>query len=278
MHKQTNKQTRTNQPLKMSSAKSTEILEQHSHSSQIMFNNEIEEVDDSIETINHQQQHHLDDIIGNEIEQESCVYVAVGKSNTSMEALSWTLNNLFTITHSTNTILYLIHVFPEIKHIPNPLGVGMVPRNQVSGEQVESYMDQEKDKRRQLLHKFLQSCSLSKVKVDTILIESDLVAKAILDLIPILQITNLIIGANKSHLRKSKSKKGSGGVGDQVLKSAPESCKVRIICEGKEVNEQMMLSSPSPQIFTATNSVNNDASVNTKENDSVLCCLKPKFK
>jgi len=81
------------------------------------------------------------------------------------------------------------------------VGVGMVPRNQVSAEQVESYMDQEKDKRRQLLHKFLQSCSISKVKVDTILIESDLVAKAILDLIPILQITNLIIGANKSHLR-----------------------------------------------------------------------------
>lgn len=177
----------------------------------------------------------------------------------------------------------------------------MVPRNQVSVEQVESYMEQEKDKRRQLLHKFLQSCSLSKVKVDTILIESDFVAKAILDLIPILQINNLIIGANKSHLiryvymyvlfylfrvvrnqtlisfmnRKSKSKKGSGGVGDQVLKSAPESCKVRIICEGKEVNEQMMLSSPSPQIFTATN---DDTFVNTKENDSVLCCFKPKFK
>lgn len=74
--------------------------------------------------------------------------------------------------------------------------------------------------------------------------------------------------------RKSKSKKGSGGVGDQILKSAPESCKVRIICEGKEVNEQMMLSSPSPQIFTATN----DTFVNTKENDSVLCCFKPKFK
>jgi len=78
--------------------------------------------------------------------------------------------------------------------------------------------------------------------------------------------------------RKSKSRKGSGSVGDQVLKSAPESCKVRIICEGKEVNEQMMLSSPSPQIFTTTNSVNNDTFVNTKENDSVLCCFKPKFK
>lgn len=87
----------------MSSAKSTAIM--------LNNNNEIEEVDDSIET--------FDD---DEIEQaaESCVYVAVGKSNTSMEALSWTLNNLFATDNSSNTILYLIHVFPEIKHIPNP--------------------------------------------------------------------------------------------------------------------------------------------------------------
>ena len=47
---------------------------------------------------------------------EDCVYVAVGKGDTSMEALSWTLKNL--PTHSTT--VYLIHVFPEIKHIPNP--------------------------------------------------------------------------------------------------------------------------------------------------------------
>lgn len=39
------------------------------------------------------------------------------------------------------------------------------------------------------------------VKVDTILIESDMVAKPILDLIPILQIKTLVIGANKFHLR-----------------------------------------------------------------------------
>ncbi|RDX62004.1 U-box domain-containing protein 35, partial [Mucuna pruriens] len=127
--------------------------------------------------------------------EEDCVYVAVGKNDTSMDALSWTLKNLAT----QSTIIYLIHVFPEIKHIPNPLGIGMVPRNQVSGEQVESYIDQERGKRRELLQKFLQLCSTSKVKVDTILIESDLVAKAILDLIPILQITNLVIGANKRY-------------------------------------------------------------------------------
>ena len=52
---------------------------------------------------------------GNEGEEDS-VYVAVGKSETSMEALTWTLKNLAT----PSTIVYLIHVFPEIKHIPNP--------------------------------------------------------------------------------------------------------------------------------------------------------------
>ncbi|CAK8564496.1 unnamed protein product [Lathyrus sativus] len=241
-----------------------------------MFNNNygttgISEIQEEQDIINHQ--HYLGRI-DHEIEEQDSIYVAVGKSDTSMEALSWTLNNL--ATHST--MLYLIHVFPEIKHIPHPLGVGMIARNQVSAEQVEIYMEQERNKRRQLLHKFIQSCSLSKVKVDTILIESDFVAKAILDLIPILHISNLVIGANKSHMRKSRSKKGNG-VADQVVQNTPESCKVRIISEGKEVNDEqrmMMMMTPSPKKIATTNSENSD---NTKENDSVLCvCFKPKFK
>ena len=108
------------------------------------------------------------------------------------------------------------------------VGVGMIPKDQVSPEQVESYMAQERGNRRELLNKFLQLCSASKVltlqlqwkyftispktktwsekiikqvKVDTILIESDLIAKAIIDLIPILQIKKLVIGANKSQIR-----------------------------------------------------------------------------
>ncbi|QCD79832.1 Rossmann-like alpha/beta/alpha sandwich fold [Vigna unguiculata] len=200
-------------------------------------------------------------------EEQDCVYVAVGKSNTSMHALSWTLNNMVT----QSTTIYLIHVFPQIKHIPNPLGIGMVPRNEVSVEQVESYVEQERSKRRELLQKFLQSCSSSKVKVDTILIESDTVAKPILDLIPILQIKTLVIGANKFHLRKSKSRKGNNSVADEILRNSPESCKVRIICEGKEVNEQMMISPPNHTSMTTQNKEDN--------HDSVSCiCFIPKFK
>lgn len=45
-----------------------------------------------------------------------CVYVAVGKSESSMDALNYAVKQLL----NTNTILYLIHIFPEIKYIPSP--------------------------------------------------------------------------------------------------------------------------------------------------------------
>lgn len=40
-----------------------------------------------------------------------------------------------------------------------------------------------------------------KVKVDTVLIESDMEGKAILDLIPILNIRKLVLGASKTAVR-----------------------------------------------------------------------------
>ncbi|BAT87591.1 uncharacterized protein HKW66_Vig0070420 [Vigna angularis] len=222
------------------SGRSTTVTEiEEDNSSDFPFNN------DSLVTINEQDK-----------EEEDTVYVAVGKSPSSIEALSWTLTNFTT----PSTILYLIHVFPEIKHLPNPLGVGVIPKEQVSPEQVESYMAQERGKRRELLNKFLQLCSASKVKVETILIESDLIAKAIIDLIPILQIRKLVIGASKSQIRKLRSKKGSG-IADQILQNAPESCNVSIVCEGKEVNEQIAAAIATDTSMSQKNKHQQNASV-----------------
>ncbi|RWR76194.1 U-box domain-containing protein 35 [Cinnamomum micranthum f. kanehirae] len=151
------------------------------------------------------------------------VYVAVGKSNSSMEALQWTLKNIAT----QSTFVYLIHVFPEVHQIPTLLG--KLPKSQVSPSQVESHMSQERNKRRVLLERFLNLCADSKVKVDTILIESDLPAKAVLDLIPVMHIRKLVLGTTKSNLRK-----GSGKA-CHIHKNAPDFCQVKIICEGKEV-------------------------------------------
>jgi len=76
--------------------------------------------------------------------------------------------------------------------------------------------------------------------------------------------------------RKSKSRKGNS-VADQILQNSPESCKVRIVCEGKEVNEQMMMS-PSPR--TSANDTSSMTSQKKEDHhDSVSCiCFIPKFK
>lgn len=115
---------------------------------------------------------------------------------------------------------------------------------------------------------------------DTMLIESDLVAKAILDLIPILDIRKLVVGTTKSSLRfhfHSSNFNGIGtlillylsvpflinfyiwvvllrklksgrisGMADHILQSAPKTCEIKVVCEGKEVIDQMINDSPSP--------------------------------
>lgn len=98
--------------------------------------------------------------------------------------------------------------------------VGKIPINQVSKEQVAIHVAQEESKRKDFLQNFIDSCSAAKVtkqngfneyviyfhshllmeqvKADTVLIESDMVARAILDVIPILNIRKLVLGVNKS--------------------------------------------------------------------------------
>ncbi|WMV11162.1 hypothetical protein MTR67_004547 [Solanum verrucosum] len=181
------------------------------------------------------------------------VYVAVGNSSsankiskeTSMDALLWTLKNV--VLDPPSTIVFLIHIYPETKYIPTPLG--LIPIGQVSAEQKENHMAQERGKRRQFLQKYYDACAATKVKVDTILIESDTEAKAILDLMPICNIRRLILGTSKANLKKLKSRKGSG-TADQILLNAPEFCEVKIICEGKEMVELQMFESPSPRATT----------------------------
>uniref|UniRef100_A0A7C8Z9Q0 UspA domain-containing protein n=1 Tax=Opuntia streptacantha TaxID=393608 RepID=A0A7C8Z9Q0_OPUST len=45
------------------------------------------------------------------------VYVAVGETETSMDALLWTLNHT---PHPPNALVCLIHVFPPLKFVPGP--------------------------------------------------------------------------------------------------------------------------------------------------------------
>jgi hypothetical protein len=144
---------------------------------------------------------------------------------------------------------------------------------------------------------------MKQVKVDTILIESDMVASAIRDLIPILNIRTLVVGTTKSSLRynykhvtfshlhvlciyktcdsiyemgtrtcrKLRSKRGSGVAGQLMLQNAAEGCVVKIICEGKEVTEDQMIESPSPRSNDINPKPKQDQEDQRNDNFSCMC-------
>ncbi|KAF0903429.1 hypothetical protein E2562_027713 [Oryza meyeriana var. granulata] len=136
--------------------------------------------------------------------------------------------------------IYLLELmFPWISEI-----VGMMPKSQASPEQVETYMNQERSKRRVMLQKYLDHCRNFQVNVDVYLIESDHVTDAILELIPVFHVQQLVLGVSKSNLRKFK--RGSTIAG-QVQKNAPLYCEVKIVCDGKEVTA-VATADPTPPL------------------------------
>ncbi|KAH1231622.1 hypothetical protein GmHk_09G024479 [Glycine max] len=111
---------------------------------------------------------------------------------------------LWTLNHALtpSTTVYLLLVFPEIRLVPN------------NGNNIQ-------------------------VKVEIILTEGDNIAKTITDNVRDHSIRKLVIGITKSNLSKSVSRRRNA-IADKALKNAPEICDIKIICDGKEVIDQMI--------------------------------------
>ncbi|XP_027122447.1 U-box domain-containing protein 52 isoform X2 [Coffea arabica] len=122
--------------------------------------------------------------------QTNDVYVAVGKDD--LHVVQWVLDNAV----SPGTRLFLVHVFPPITYINTP--VGRLSRSQLSQDQLRVYLNEDQNRRKYLLEKYIRMCNDAKVPVDTMLLESNATAKAILGLIPVVNITNLVMGTKRS--------------------------------------------------------------------------------
>ncbi|BBH03766.1 Adenine nucleotide alpha hydrolases-like superfamily protein [Prunus dulcis] len=149
------------------------------------------------------------------------VYVAVGKDDT--DVLKWTLDNAV----SPGTRVFLVHVFPNHLHPYTRLA-----KSQLTEDQVRLHINEESNKRRNLLQKYVSLCNDAKVTVETMLLDSKDTAKAILDLIPVLSIIHLVIGTKRPPHSRRVQKKLS--LGEFVRKNAPDFCEVSIIHEGKK--------------------------------------------
>ncbi|KAK1373854.1 U-box domain-containing protein 52-like [Heracleum sosnowskyi] len=180
---------------------------------QVMKSPEIVEIDDNSKCC-----------VGSTDEGIADVFVAVGKND--MDVLKWALNHAVL---PGNRIL-LVHVYSPIAYIPTP--VGMLSIGQLSRRQMQIYINEENTKRRNLLQKYISLCTDAKVLVDTMLVESDTVAKTIVDLIPVVNITNLVMGTR----RPPSTSMFKTGVGKAacVQKNAPRYCDISIVCLDKK--------------------------------------------
>ncbi|WCJ36131.1 Adenine nucleotide alpha hydrolases-like superfamily protein [Euphorbia peplus] len=163
------------------------------------------------------------------IQQYYCSGTKIGSSETEIVEISEEITSTRSIAR-----LFLVHVFPPLSYISTP--VGRLSRSQLSQDQVRYYINEENERRRNLLQKYIRLCNDSKVSVETMLLESKNTAKAILDLIPVLNITNFVMGTTRS-LRHSRLFKKKFVKAEFVKKNAPEYCKITIVDDGRKVEQ-----------------------------------------
>ncbi|KAI8531132.1 hypothetical protein RHMOL_Rhmol11G0113700 [Rhododendron molle] len=150
------------------------------------------------------------------------VYVAVGKND--LDVVKWALDH----ATSPGATVFLVHVFPPVAYISTP--VGRLSRSQLTPE---FFVNKENNRQRNVLQNYIQLCADAKVIVDTLLLESNSPAKAILDLIPILDITYLVMGTKRPPASRRLIK--GLGKGEFVQKKAPDYCEVAIVYDGKKL-------------------------------------------
>ncbi|KAM0964469.1 hypothetical protein ACFX1X_020857 [Malus domestica] len=172
-----------------------------------------------------------------------------------MDALLWTLSRAaVTHDHDQSPLIVIVHVFPPMRFVPSPCNRN-ASKNTVSPKMVNNCMALERDRRWKLLDRYVDACSSAKVKTEIMLVESDTVAKALLDLIPTKNIRNLVVGTTESSLRKLRSKKGSG-IASQILRNAPDtSCNIKIIWKGREVIDDSMFTGSTSSRSSNANSL-----------------------
>ncbi|KAH0666770.1 hypothetical protein KY285_027976 [Solanum tuberosum] len=162
------------------------------------------------------------------------VYVVVGKND--LYVVQWALDHAV----SPGFRVCLVHIFPTIKYIPTP--VGNLSRSQLSKEQVQVYINEENNRRKSLLQIYIRLCNDAKVPVDTMLVESNSPAKALLDLIPIVNITSLVIGTRPS--RSTRLVKKGQDIGEYVQKNAPEFCEVKVVSQVQQPKQNFIRTQP----------------------------------
>ncbi|KAH7404439.1 hypothetical protein KP509_15G025700 [Ceratopteris richardii] len=150
--------------------------------------------------------------------------VCVGKGRSKgLGALKWAIENGFIPAEAH---VYLLHVRPPVRLIPNPLG-GKVPIEHVSSETVKKYKEDRLMKTMKRFDEYAQLCMRHTITYDVCYSENDSVHQELLNQISKLMITDLLLEKpSQSFISRVV---GSESISSYLSKNAPSFCKVVII-------------------------------------------------
>ncbi|XP_010467886.1 PREDICTED: U-box domain-containing protein 34-like [Camelina sativa] len=152
----------------------------------------------------------------------------------SRRAVRWALDNLSPKADR----FVLVHVIPTITSIPTPSGERL-PVEEVEERVVEMYVRDVKKEFETVFVPFLKMCKASSTKcqVETLLLEYDDPAKALLRFTSKSGVNSLVMGSFSSNIFTRRSK--GSGVPLTVLKYVPETCEVYIVCKDRITTKSM---------------------------------------
>lgn len=146
----------------------------------------------------------------------------------SRRAVRWAVENLMPGADR----LVLVHVMPRVTSIPTPSG-DRIPVAELDGSVVAMYVEETKVKYEQVFVPFKKLCK--PWKVETLVLEDDNPAAALLRFVSNVGINNLVLGSCSSNAFARKLK--GAAVPATVLTCAPETCDVYVISRNNIVSK-----------------------------------------
>ncbi|KAL0803015.1 hypothetical protein Bca101_058191 [Brassica carinata] len=144
----------------------------------------------------------------------------------SRRAVRWAVDNLLPMADR----FVMIHVIP-------PINGERLPLEEVEERLVEMYVRDVKQEFETVFVPFLKMCKSNRTKVETLLLEYDDPAKALLRFIYKSGVNSLVMGSFNSNIFTRRAK--GPGVPCTVLKYAPETCEVYIVCRDRITTKSM---------------------------------------
>eukprot|EP00250_Pteridium_aquilinum_P015296 c22505_g1_i1 orf=1553-4558(+) len=183
--------------------------------------------------------------------QAAGIAVAVGKRDSSVQALKWTLE---TLMPSSSGPLHLLHVQDPLRVVQTSLGP--LPYDQANEEFRKKAKQQQFAATEKLLQKYRQLCEKKKVEFKVHCMECTSIQKAVVEQVVKLGISKLVLGSSSN----SKLKKFLKGPKTSAVlaQNVPDFCAVMVVRKGrlssvKDANHLKVSSESSPFPSTKNN-------------------------